>query len=403
MSVHRPTRFRSVLHSARGRAGAVAAFALAVLLPGAGEGKVAFTGYADFRDTVESTISYQLPAALTAGLGGPTGRIESRSMAFDSVGLFASTSLSEQSDFLLDVSYRDIGYTTRTVRLQYAYLEHRPTEHLILRAGKIMLPFGFLNQNRYYSFQQSSITAPTFQSGILGLPIADLGVSAREILPVGPAEIRAVAYAVNGYGPVPGSRTSFRNVSLPGGISIANNLTSTDANKKVAGGGRVSVGRADGLPGECGGSYYAGDWDSTGKRLLQMTNAHVVVDLFQVALLAEYLHLDVEDDAGMQKVFGPGNWRTDGYLAIVEYKGIAVAGRAVTPWARIEDYRSRGADLTLTHETLRAYAGGVAWAALDGVTVKGEFNQLGYRMPYVGGVPLALTSTSVIAGLSIAF
>ncbi len=367
--------------------------------------KVAFTGYADFRSTPESTISYQIPKSLAAGLGGPTGRLESRTMAFDSIGLFATTSLAEQTDFLLDVSYRDIGYTTRTLRLQYAYLEHRPAENTMLRAGKIMLPFGYLNQNRYYSFQQSSITAPSFLSSIMGLPIADLGASVRQTLPLGPVAIRAVAYGVNGYGPVPGSRTSFRSPSLPGGISFVNNLGSTDANKKPAGGGRLALQRADGAPGEFGGSYYAGDWDAAGKRLLQMANGHAVLETMGVTAIAEYTHLDVEDDAGMKAVFrsGSGNWRTDGYVAILEYRGLEAAGKPLVPWARAEDYRSRGASKTATNETLRGYAGGLAWNALAGVTLKAEYNQLSYRVPYIVGDSLAITAASWMLGLSVSF
>jgi len=362
--------------------------------------KVAFTGYADFRMTPEATIAYEIPPSLAAGLGGPTGRIESRTSTLDSVGLFATSALADQATFLLDVTYRDIGYATRTVRLQYAYLDYTAIADTTVRAGKITLPFGYLNQNRFYAFQQASVTSPSFQSSFLGLPIADLGVSAERTMAIGPVTARLAGYAVNGYGPVPGSRTSFRSVTLPGGLTMANNLGSTDANKKVSGGGRLVAAWSSG---EAGGSYYGGDWDAAGKRLLQLENAHVLFRVARLEVLSEFLHLDVEDDAGMRTVFGSGNWRTDGYFVTTQYKSLAVNDHAVTPWARVEDYRSRGTVAGGGTETLRAYAGGASYQLLEGVAVKLEANQLIYKIPLSSSTRIRLDAVTYLMGLSLSF
>jgi hypothetical protein len=362
-------------------------------------GKVAFTGYADFRMTPESTIKYEIPPSFAAGVA-PTGRVESRTSTLDSVGLFATSSLADQATFMLDVTYRDIGYATRTVRLQYAYVEYTAIPETTLRAGKITLPLGYLNQHRFYAFQQPSITAPVYQGSFLGLPIADLGVAAERSMELGPVTARLAGFAVNGYGPVPGSRTSFRSITLPGGLTMANNIGSTDANKKVSGGGRLSAAWKDG---EVGGSYYGGDWDSAGKRLLQIENAHGLVNLGGLEVLSEFLHLDVEDDAGMRAVFGSGNWRTDGYFVATQYKGFSIREHAVTPWARIEDYRSRGTVTGAGAETLRAYAGGVSYQLLDGVVAKLEANQLLYKLPLSATTRLRLDAISYLAGLALSF
>lgn len=382
---------------------ALARFTIGLLmagLPTAARSKVAFTGYADFRITPESTINYEIPASLAPGIGRPTGRIETRTSTLDSVGLFATSALADQATFLLDVTYRDIGYATRTVRLQYAYLDYSAIPDTTVRAGKITIPFGYLNQNRFYAFQQPSVTSPVYQSGFLGLPIADLGVAAERSMAMGPVTARLAGYAVNGYGPVPGSTNSFRSLSLPGGLTMANNIGSTDANKKVSGGGRLV---AAWKQGEVGGSYYGGDWDTAGKRLLQMANAHVLLLVHHLEVLSEYFHLDVEDDAGMRPVFGSGNWRTDGYFVTSQYKGATLSERALTPWVRIEDYRSRGMVAGAGTETLRAYAGGASYQVLEGVAVKLEINQLIYKIPLSSSTRIRLDEVAYVAGLSLSF
>lgn len=375
--------------------------ALLAAVPPAGA-KVVFTGYADFRVTPESTVGFVLPPGLAPGLAVGSSRIETRTATLDSLGLFAATSLNENSEFLFDATYRDIGYATRTIRLQYAYYRRSIGEHLVVRAGKLTLPFGYVNERRFYSFQQPSVTAPVFLSGILGLPIADLGVSAEQALPAGPVSVRVAGFAVNGYGPVPGSRTSFRSLALPGGLTIANNLGTTDANKKPAGGGRVRILHEGAPDAEVGGSFYAGHWDAAGRRLLRMTNGHAYAAWGPVDALAEYLNLLVGDDAGFAASLGGPNWRTDGGFVMLRARELTLGDRALTPWARVEDYRSRSAGHP-ARESMRGYAGGVAWDVEPGVTVKAEANQLRYAVPYPSAGLIKLDIVSYVLGLAVSF
>ncbi len=378
------------------------ALALAGGLAAVAEAKVVFTGYADFRITPQSNLRLLLPPSIAATAGLANARYETRTATLDSVGLFAANSLSEHTEFLVDVTWRNIGYNAQTTRLQYAYLLHMLGSGTEVRAGKITLPFGHVNQHRFYSFQQASVTPPVFLSGILGLPISDLGVSIRHVLALGPVTARATGFAVNGYGPVPGSRTTFRSVTLPGGLTIANNLGAGDANKKPAGGGRLVLSSPELGENEVGGSYYAGHWDAAGRRLLQMANAHALVSMGPVDLLAEYLYMQVEDDAGFGAILSSRNWRTDGALATLRWNGLEVLGRRLTPWARGEEYRSRGPKGG-NHERLRGYAAGVALDVDEGVTVKLEANQLKYGLPFTGGGRLELDGISYVLGLSVSF
>lgn len=365
--------------------------------------KVVFTGYADFRITPHSTIRFDVPPSLAASSGVGPGRFESRTAALDSLGLFAANTLSESTEFLLDVTYRDLGYTARTIRLQYAYLAHTAwTDGPEIEAGKIMLPFGRMNRYRYYSFQQPSVTPPTFLNSILGLPIADLGVSVRQAVPVGPVVARIAGFAVNGYGPLAGTKATLRNPSLPGGLTIAGNLTPRDANKKPAGGGKISLSLDDEPDSEIGGSIYAGHWDAAGRRLLQMANAHALVDAGPINLLVEYLYLHAEDDQGFAATVGAPDWRTDGGFATVQYQGLEVLGRPFVPWARAEEYRTRGVGGT-GHERLRAYAAGAGWTVGEGVMLKVEANQLIYGIPWPSSGRLAIDAISCVLGLAVSF
>jgi len=386
-----PRRVRSVR--------ALAAAALLAAAPAAA--KVVFTGYGDFRLTPESAYTLAVPASFPLPAGTPVGRIEGRGMAFDAVGLFATSSLNETTDFLLDLTYRDVGYAARTTRLQYAFLEWRPTPTFTVRAGKVTLPFGFLNQNQFYPFQHPSVTSPTFVSGILGLPISDLGVTLRQNIETGPVTTRIVGYIVNGYGPVPGTRDSFRSVTLPGGLTIANNLGSTNPNKKVSGGGRLAFYPTTAPDSEAGGSLYVGQWDAAGKRTLRLMNGHARATAGPVSLLGEYFHMDVEDDKGFAASLGGPNWRTDGFFGTLEVGGPVVGGGPVTPWVRYESYVSRATGGT-GREKLGGAAGGASWRPQENLTLKVEAGWLDYRLPLSGG-ELGIKGMSYVAGLTVTY
>lgn len=378
--------------------------AAAALLCAAGSAaaKVAFTGYGDFRLTPESVYTLDIPASFPLPAGTPVGRLEARGAAFDAVGMFATSSLSDDMDFLLDLTYRDIGYTAKTLRIQYAFLEYRPAPATTLRAGKVTLPFGYLNQNLFYPFQHPAVTSPVFASNFLGLPIADLGVTVRQNVTTGPVTTRLIGYVVNGYGPVPGSRTSFRNLALPGGLTMAGNLGSGNANKKPAGGGRLAVFPTSEPASEAGVSLYAGHWDAAGKRMLVMANAHARAVVGRVTVLGEYLHLDVEDDQGFKATMGGADWHTDGFFSTLEVGGPVLFGKGpVTPWVRYEQYRSRATGGT-GRERLTGAAGGAGWQMQEHVSLKLEASWLDYRVP-AGTGDLSIRGMSYVAGLSVTY
>ncbi len=314
---------------------------LAALAAAPARAKVAFTGYGDFQAVPQGAFRIDGPAAALKGFGLAPERVEARGFSVAALGLFATTSLSDSSRFQMDVTYRDIGEDAKTVRVQYAYLEQEAWG-ATFRAGKITLPFGWYNQNRFYPFQRPSVSGPVFQSSILGLPIADIGASAEKAVLVGDAVLTADLYAVNGYGPVPGSTGTFRSASLPGGLTIAGNIGRANANHDVAVGGRLELAAASARDDAVGASYYRGAWDPGGRHLFQMAGAHLRGRRGRASVLAEYLRLMVEGDEGFAANLGSRDWHTDSFFVEADVDAPPVRGRALTPWVRYERALSAG-------------------------------------------------------------
>lgn len=378
-----------------------ACFVLGILACAPASAKVVFTGYADFATTPQGAFRIDGPPSVLSGFGLGPQRIETRGSGINALGLFASTSLNDSARLQMDVTYRNIGATAKTISIQYAYLEYSAYDGQA-RVGKITLPFGWYNQNRFYPFQRPSISAPLFQSAILGLPIADIGAAAGRPFELGSVVATADVYAVNGYGPVPGSTATFRSSALPGGLTIANNLGSSDANHKVAAGARLDLAHKDIKDTSVGASYYRGEWDTAGRNLFQMAGAHLRANAAGCELLAEFLSLRVKGDQGFAANLGSPDWRTDGFFAELDYHRLSVRGKPATPWVRFEDYFSR-AQGGGGREALWEASGGASILLIDGVTAKFEADDLYYRLPFQGKGDLTLMGYTLQLGLTVTF
>lgn len=362
--------------------------------------KVAFTGYGDFRFNPHTHNKIQGSREALDSLSVTRTESDSRGTAIDSVGIFATTSVNEQVQMAFDVNYRDIGFNARTIRLQYAYIDYRPRPDVLLEAGKIILPFGYYNQKKYYPFQRPSITAPLFQTGILGLPLADTGLSARKEFSLGSFGIDTDIYAVNGYGGFGTTTATFRSASLPGALTYAGNIGSRNNNDKIALGGRVALRHASAENSEIGASYYRGEWDPNGTRLHQMASGHLLATAMGVELLGEYLFTRTNDDEGMVSAFARRDWKTDGFFATTSYRDFKVKQLPLVPWVRYEDYRSKGYGGGSGAETLTAWAGGASLQPSDNLILKAELSHLLYAIPIQGKGDLRLRSWGVTLGLT---
>jgi hypothetical protein len=351
---------------------------LAALLPRPAGAKVAFTGYGNFVIPAYTEFRVRGPSTVLGGI--PEGNLISKGFRLDAAGLFATTKVSDDAEFLMDLTFRNVGNTVGQTRIQYAYLDAGlPWEDLRVQVGRVNLPFGYYNSRRFYPFQRVELSAPIFINGILGLPIADAGaVLSRRIELDDGWGVDARVYGVNGYGSVPGSTVSLRNPGLPGGLGIAGNLGAGNNNKDIAWGGQLALTRA--AAGEAGVSYYRGAWDPDGRRMLQLAGAHLYLTLAGFDMLAEYLHIHATGDDGMVSTLGSSRWSTHGAFLTVSHPLFTVREKPVDGWVHAENYRSGGAGGG-AKEVLRSYSGGLRSVVTENITLKSELAHLYYRLP----------------------
>jgi hypothetical protein len=352
---------------------------LLAALPGPASAKVAFTGYGNLVMTSDGHVKVRGPAAALGAT--PEGNLIARGFGVDSVGLFATTSVSEDAQFLIDLTFRNPTAAGAQTRIQYAYLDAGlPWWELRAQVGRVNLPFNYYNSRRFYPFQRVELSAPVFINSILGLPIADSGfILSRRFDAGGDWGLDARAYAVNGYGSLASSTSSLRNPSLPGGLGIGGNLGASNNNKDIAFGGQLAVNRAD--LGEVGASYYRGAWDRDNRRMLQMAGAHALWTPGELDLLVEYLHLHATGDEGMLRSLGSTSWQTHGAFVTVSHPLFRIGEHAVKGWGHFENYRSGRVGGGDGREVLRAFSGGAIYPVGENITLKAEANYLFYQMP----------------------
>ncbi len=364
----------------RGRRAALAiAAVLAAGRPAAA--KVTFSGYADLRFAAASLDVGGGPGVLS-GLGLTAGSAQSAAFSADAIGLFATTELQDNLRFQMDLTYRSIGSNSVQTRIQYAYLDYTALPETTVKAGRIPLPFGYYNENRFYAFQRYPINSPLFQSAILGLPMVDWGAAVSRRFKAAGLDAEATVYAVNGFGSVPGSPDALRKASVPGGLSIAGNVGATDNNGKPAFGGRLRLFPVAGSQAEAGLSYYYGQWDKSATQNLQIAGLHARVPIGRLELLASALELDAQGDQGFAPQVGGADWRTRGWHATASYELGSWRGVPVVPYIQGEHYRTHAANLSAPDEKLDSLAVGTSFQLTPGARLKAEYLKFYYELPY---------------------
>jgi hypothetical protein len=232
--------------------------------------------------------------------------------------------------------------------------------------------------------------------------MTDIGATAGKTFDAGDLAIRTDVFAINGFGAVPGSTTSLRNAGLPGGLTLANDVGSTNSNHRIAVGGRVDLSHAELENSSVGASYYRGEWGPNGD-LLQLGDVHLHLSGLGFDWLTEYQQLSAKGDEGLLQNFGSRSWRTDGFFSELDYDGLVLRGKKTTPWIRFEDYATRAFGGGSDHEALWEAATGVAVHLNENLIAKVEGDALSYRLPYRGLGSLTLKGYLVQAGLTVTF
>src|SRR5438270_10777722 len=98
--------------------------AFAAVAGGTAEAKVVFTGYADMQADPQSRFTISGPPSILNSFNLGPGDIEARGSNINALGLFATSTLSDNAKVLVDLTFRNIGATTKTTTIQYGYLEY---------------------------------------------------------------------------------------------------------------------------------------------------------------------------------------------------------------------------------------------------------------------------------------
>lgn len=379
------------------RARALAAFGL-LLSATRSEARVVFTGYADFAATTQSELRIRGPASVLRSV--PEGRFISRGFSARTLGLFATTQIGADSLFTMDLSQGAIGASVGETLVRYAYLETRPADGWSARFGKITLPVGFFNSRRFYPFHRAEVTPPVFQSAILGLPIADVGVLAAREFDLGAAALSVEAYAVNGYQNNAQSTSTLRSPTLVGGLTLRSNLRSANNNKEPSGGLSAVVSRPG--VGDVGATIYGGAWDPQGKNAIVLGDVFVHWTPGGLDLLVEYLELHARGDEGLVPNLGSTAWTTRGGFLTLDHPLLRMGTREVRGFARIESYWTQGT-AGAGDEALRGAGAGLnAWFSRN-CLAKAEIQWLEYRMPFIGNKDLYLDGFLAALSLTVTF
>lgn len=345
--------------------------------------RVVFTGYADIRVTPHAVTKISGSDAILSflsGLGVTDRRSESRTFTTESIGLFATTTLTPEIDFLFDVTYRDIGAEVEETRLQYAYVHYHPGPWEA-KAGRITLPIGYYNEHYFYPFQRDAITPPLYQSAIIGLPIADHGVLVSKSLDVGGVGLEGSFFVVNGYGPSESSTDTFRSgLGVTNSLLIANNLGHSNSNRSFAYGGNLKSSFFDRRI-NFGVSGYRGDWSDTGDDFTMM-NAYAVVEMDRLNVVVEGLRTETENDNGVVGFFGARDWESSGGFVEASLSVFKRETEEVVLFAGSERTEGEGDGPGASgDETLVQHKLGVSWKVNPSVILKSQIGYLDYELP----------------------
>jgi hypothetical protein len=345
--------------------------------------KVVFTGYADMRATPQSDVKISGSDTLLSFLNVTDRKNERRGFAMDALGVFAATALNERTDFLMDITYRRIGVRAEETRLQYAYAHYRDPRGWEAKVGRVTIPLGLYNESHFYPFQRDAIQAPLFQSGIIGLPIADNGAVFSTGLDVGGASLSLSAFAVNGYGSSRVSTDSFRaGLGVTDTLLIANNLAVNNSNASLAYGGRLQAAFLKDRTLRVGVSGYQGPWDAEGKRDFTMLNGYIAAEAGRASVLVESLKTMTQGDAGVTGFFGSRGWQSCGAFLEGSYRIFRRDGRELNFFAGTEETLAEGTDDGARgRERLIVHKTGLSWKINPSVILKAQASQVDYSLP----------------------
>ncbi len=370
--------------------------------------KVVFTGYSELRFTPQGVLEISGSDSALALLARDRRHTTTRSFSINNLGLFAATSFNERFDFLIDFTYRRIATTVGEMRIQYAYLHYHNEALWEVKAGKVTVPAGIYNENYFYPFSRIPLSPPVFQSSVLGLPFADLGLIVAKTWLARPMDLQLSLVAVNGYGPAQAGTLVFRGgLGIIDGLSVASNQGATNSNEEFTYGAKGMVSFLPRRNAKLGLSAKRGPWDREGQFDFTHVSAFGEVMIGDWQFLTEALGVEVEGDEGMKRFFGDKGWQSKAVFFETSTAVLKREARKIMAFAGAEIARGEGlGPASLGEEKIDRYKLGVVWYEGEHIQVKAEASRLVYSIPFVpGGVheSLDLNSTQLTTGLILLF
>ncbi|MDT8368317.1 MAG: hypothetical protein RQ745_03860 [Longimicrobiales bacterium] len=230
--------------------------------------------------------------------------------------LFFFASLSDRLRFISELEFED---GTEEITLETALVDFRISSALVLRAGVILPPIGFLNQN-HDSPRWDWVERPLVTTAIIPSTLSEPGVGAYGRFDFSPTwALTWDAYLTNGLGAGVVGGSEEGRTDLAAGKS--DEIFSEDNNGSPAVSGRLALIRPG--RGEFGVSYYGGAYNDfrvegeevAPRRRVDLAALDLGLTLGRVELRGEAARAWIDIPPGMAELFGSRQW--GGHLDIV--------------------------------------------------------------------------------------
>jgi len=232
---------------------------------------------------------------------------EGFSMELRRFNVFLFAQVSQRVRFLAELEFE---HGTEEIALETALVDFQIRPELVVRAGIILPPLGFFNQN-HDSPRWDFVERPLVSTGVIPATLSEVGGGVYGRIARGGMLFSYDAYLTNGLGDaVVGNELG--RTSIPAGKS--EEQFGGDNNGSPAVSARVAA-RRRGL-GEVGVSYYGGSYniyradgiDVDARRWVGITAVDAGATVGSAELRAEVAHASIDVPPGMVELFGDTQW-----------------------------------------------------------------------------------------------
>ena len=253
---------------------------------------------------VEGNTNYFIEDGITEGF----------SMELRRFNIFMYSSISQRVRFLSELEFE---HGTEEIALETALVDFQVSPALVLRAGIILPPIGYLNQN-HDSPKWDFVDRPLVTTGVIPSTLSEVGAGVYGKSASGGVMLSYDVYLTNGIADAVVGNDLGRT-DIPSGKS--EEQFEEDNNGSPAISGRFAV-RRPGL-GEVGMSYYGGYYNSylfegvevDERRWLGIAAFDFGASLGSAAIRGEVAYATIDVPEGMVEVFGDRQW--GGHVDIV--------------------------------------------------------------------------------------